>query len=49
MSGVAVIFGHYTKKLLFLGVRNKFCSICAIHNNKKAVSTAPVTGCSLQC
>uniref|UniRef100_A0A1X7U5M3 Mutator-like transposase domain-containing protein n=1 Tax=Amphimedon queenslandica TaxID=400682 RepID=A0A1X7U5M3_AMPQE len=36
MSGVAVIFGHYTKKLLFLSVRNKFCSICAIHDNKNA-------------
>uniref|UniRef100_A0A1X7U2N7 Mutator-like transposase domain-containing protein n=1 Tax=Amphimedon queenslandica TaxID=400682 RepID=A0A1X7U2N7_AMPQE len=34
--GVAVIFGHYTKKLLFLGVRNKFCSICAIHDNKNS-------------
>ena len=33
-SGVAVIFGHYTKKLLFLGVWNKFCSVCAIHENK---------------
>lgn len=33
-SGVAVIFGHYTKKLLFLGVRNKFCSVCAIAENK---------------
>ena len=29
-SGVAVIFGVHTKKLLFLGVRNKYCSICAI-------------------
>ncbi len=29
-SGVAVIIGERTKKLLFLGVRNKYCSICAI-------------------
>lgn len=28
-SGVAVIIGKATKKLLFLGVRNKYCSICA--------------------
>ena len=33
-SGVAVIFGNYTKKLLFLGVRNKFCSVCAVAENK---------------
>ena len=33
-SGVAVIFGAHTKKLLFLGVRNKFCSICAVAENK---------------
>ena len=24
-SGVAVIIGHYSKKLLFLGVRNTYC------------------------
>ena len=33
-SGVAVIFGLYTKKLLFLGVRNKYCSLCAVAENK---------------
>ena len=35
-SGVAVIFGQHTRKLLFLGVRNKFCSVCAIAANKGA-------------
>ena len=34
-SGVAVIIGERTKKLLYLGVRNKFCSICAVAANKK--------------
>ncbi|KAL9975222.1 hypothetical protein ACROYT_G012355 [Oculina patagonica] len=35
-SGVAVIIGERTKKLLYLGVRNKYCSICAIAaSNKK--------------
>ena len=34
-SGVAVIFGHYTKKLLFLGVRNKFCSVCTVARRKE--------------
>src|SRR5688572_18144556 len=29
MSGVAVIIGFQTKKLLFVGVRNKFCVTCA--------------------
>ena len=33
-SGVAVIFGVHTKKLLFLGVRNKYCSICAVAEHK---------------
>ncbi len=27
-SGVAVIFGHETGKLLYIGVRNKYCSAC---------------------
>ena len=31
-SGVAVIFGAYT--MLFMGVHNKFCSICAVSENK---------------
>ena len=34
-SGVAVIFGAYTKKLLFMGVRNKYCSICAVAQHKE--------------
>ena len=29
-SRVVVLFGVHTKKLLFLGVRNKHCSICAV-------------------
>ena len=33
-SGVAVIIGNITKKLLFLGVRNKYCSTCAVAANK---------------
>ena len=32
-SGVAVIFGLHTKKI-FLGVRNKYCSLCAVAENK---------------
>ena len=27
-SGVAVIFGHETGKLLYIGVRNKYCTAC---------------------
>ena len=30
-SGVGVIFRATTKALLFIGVRNKYCSICAIN------------------
>ena len=33
-SGVAVIIGNTTRKLLYLGVRNKYCSICAVALNK---------------
>ena len=29
-SGVGVIFGAATKKLFFIGVRNKYCSVSAI-------------------
>ncbi len=28
-SGCAVIIGHYTKKLLFLGMRSVYCAVCA--------------------
>ena len=28
------IFGLYMKKLLFLAVRNKYCSVCAVAENK---------------
>lgn len=34
-SGVALIVGKETNKLLYLGIRNKFCSICTIAHNKK--------------
>ena len=33
-SGIAVIFGHHTRKLLFFGVGNKFCSVCTVAQNK---------------
>ena len=33
-SGVAVIFGKETKKLLFLAVRNKYCLVCTIAENR---------------
>ncbi|XP_071654094.1 uncharacterized protein [Temnothorax longispinosus] len=28
-SGAAIITGHYSQKVLFVGVRNKYCVICA--------------------
>ena len=37
-SGVGVIFGLKTKKLLFLGIRNKYCSICAVAHHKEQSS-----------
>ena len=35
LSGVGVIFGKETKKLLYIGVRNKFCSVCAKEGKKE--------------
>lgn len=35
LSGVGVIFGKETGKLLYIGVRNKFCSICEKGSNKE--------------
>lgn len=33
-SGAALIIGKVTKKLLYIGVRNKYCSICAVADNR---------------
>ena len=35
-SDVGVIFGAATKKLLFIGVINKYCSVCAISERKNS-------------
>ncbi len=34
-SGVGVIIGNATKKLLFVGVRNKYCCVCAVAERKQ--------------
>ncbi|CAG9763450.1 unnamed protein product [Ceutorhynchus assimilis] len=34
MSGVACIIGYRTGNLLFLGIRNKYCSLCSYYENK---------------
>ena len=39
LSGAACIIGARTKKVLFLGVRNKFCSIC-VQNKKRDIPIA---------
>ena len=36
-SGVGIIFGAATKKLFFIGVRNKYCSVCAISKRKNSL------------
>ena len=33
-SGVAVIIGYATQKILFLVVRNKYCTVCSIAKRK---------------
>ena len=35
-SSVGVIFGAATKKLLYIGVRNKYCSVCAISDRNNS-------------
>ena len=35
LSSVGVIFGQETGKLLYLGVRNKYCSVCKKDLKKK--------------
>ena len=37
LSGVGVIFGLQTGKLLYIGVRNKYCAACQKDANKKHV------------
>jgi hypothetical protein len=34
-SGVACIIGYHTKKILFLGVKNKYCVVCARYGPEK--------------
>lgn len=45
-SGVACIIGKATKKLLFMGVRNKYCSICAIAQSKSATTPPHICYCN---
>lgn len=34
-SGVAVIIGRYTRKILHIGIKNKFCAVCQRAENRK--------------
>lgn len=34
-SGAAAIIGAYTGKILYLGVKNKYCMVCAKAENKQ--------------
>ena len=34
-SGMAVIIGNATKKILFMGVRNKYCSVCSVAERRQ--------------
>uniref|UniRef100_A0A2S2NH11 Mutator-like transposase domain-containing protein n=1 Tax=Schizaphis graminum TaxID=13262 RepID=A0A2S2NH11_SCHGA len=35
LSGVATIIGYKSKKILFIGIRNRYCVICQRYKNKK--------------
>ena len=37
-SGVGVIFGAATKKLLYMGIKNKYCAVCSIAQKKNSES-----------
>ncbi|XP_069361994.1 uncharacterized protein [Maniola hyperantus] len=37
LSGVSCIIGFETKKVLFLGIRNAYCCVCALAKNKNTV------------
>ena len=39
-SGVGVIFGAATKKLLYMGVKNKYCAVCSIAQKKHRATTS---------
>ena len=41
LSGVGVIFGKHTGKLLYIGVRNKLCAAC-VHNSKTQKKTTHI-------
>ena len=48
-SGVATIVGQHTGKVLYIGVRNKFCSICSKNDTNKTkphACTKNFSGCS---
>lgn len=40
LSGVAAIIGHHTGKVLYIGVRNKYCGICARACKKEQLPAA---------
>jgi hypothetical protein len=38
LSGCGVVIGFYSKKLLHLGIRNKYCSVCIKYRNQGIIS-----------
>ena len=42
-SGVGIIIGQATGKILYMGVRNKYCSVCAISEKKRELP--PIHDC----
>ena len=43
-QGVGAIFGTATKKLLYIGIRNKYFAVCAIYKRKQSPTPALRTG-----
>ena len=43
-SGVGMTFGAATTKLLYIGVRNKYCAVCAVYENTPVLRTGVAHG-----
>ena len=47
-NGVGVIFGAATKKLLFMGVRNKCCSVCLPTPSHQCFKNLSGSSCAME-
>ena len=48
-SGIGVIFGAATKAFLFIGIRNKYCSVCSISVRSNVAAPPHQCFCNWSC